>query len=104
MCSKDGRPILALPVDERLKVISDPEQRRRMEAGAAATPHMQHLAAWDKLVIVETFTPETERYRGRGVGEIAAELGTSPFETLMGIVLADGLRTTFSRSSPAPTV
>ena len=58
-------PILALPIDERLKVISDPEQRRRMEAGAAATPHMQHLAAWDKLVIVETFTPETERFRGR---------------------------------------
>lgn len=96
-------PILALPIDERLKVISDPEQRRRMESGAAATPNMRHLAAWDKHVIVETFTPETERFRGRRVGDIAADLGTSPFDALMGIVLADGLRTTFSRSTPDPT-
>jgi N-acyl-D-aspartate/D-glutamate deacylase len=96
-------PILALPIDARLELIRDPEQRRRMEAGAAATPNMKHMAAWDKHVIVETFTPETARYRGRMIGDIAAEMGTSPFEALMSIVIADGLRTTFSRSTPDPT-
>jgi N-acyl-D-aspartate/D-glutamate deacylase len=96
-------PILSLPIAERLEVIKDPEQRRRMEAGANATPNMKHLAAWDKHVIVETFTPETARFRGRVVSDIAAELGTTPFEALMGIVIADGLRTTFTRSTPDPT-
>ena len=96
-------PILALPMDERLKVISDPDRRHLMERGAATTPSMRHLAAWDKHIIVETFTPETQRFRGRMVGDIAAELGTSPFEALMGIVVADGLRTTFTRSTPDPT-
>ena len=61
-------PILALPIDERLKVISDPEQRRWMEASAAATPNMKHLAAWDRHVIVETFAPETDQYRGSAGG------------------------------------
>ncbi len=96
-------PILSLPIDERLAVISDPAQRRRMEEGANATPHMKHLAAWDKHVIVETFTPETEKFRGRVVGDIAAEQGITPFEALMSIVIADGLRTTFTRSTPDPT-
>ncbi len=96
-------PVLALPLPERLRVLSDPDQRRRLEAQAAATPNMKHLAAWDKLVIVETFTPGTERHRGRLVGDIAADLGLPPFEALMKIVIADGLRTTFSRSTPPPT-
>jgi len=84
-------------------VLGDPDQRRRLAAQAVATPNMRHLAAWDKLVIVETFTPETERHRGRLVGDIAEELGLPPFDALMTIVIADELRTTFSRSTPAPT-
>ncbi|HVM64972.1 MAG TPA: amidohydrolase family protein [Acidimicrobiales bacterium] len=96
-------PVLALPVPERLRALRDPEQRRRMEAQAVATPNMKHLAAWDKLMIVETFTPSTAPYQGRLVGDIAAEMGLPPFEALMQVVLGDGLRTTFSRSTPAPT-
>jgi N-acyl-D-aspartate/D-glutamate deacylase len=96
-------PVLALPVDQRLAALRDPETRRRLEAGALATPTMKHLAAWDKLVLVETFAPENERFRGRLVGEVASELGTSPFDALMAVVLADELRTTFARSAPEPS-
>jgi len=96
-------PVLALPVPERLVALRDPEVRRRLEAGAAATPTMKHLAAWDKLVLVETFAPENDRFRGSSVGDVAAELGTSPFEALMTVVLADELRTTFARSTPEPS-
>ena len=62
---------------------------------------MKHLAAWDKLVLVETFAPENERFRGRLVGDVAAELGTSAFDALMTVVLADELRTTFARRRPS---
>jgi N-acyl-D-aspartate/D-glutamate deacylase len=96
-------PILGLPIAERLTALRDENVRRRLEAGAAKTPSMKHLAAWEKLVIIETFAPENERFRGRLVGDIAAELGTTPFETLMTIVIADELRTTFARSVPEPT-
>jgi N-acyl-D-aspartate/D-glutamate deacylase len=40
---------------------------------------------------------------GRLIGEVAAELGCSPFDALMTVVLADELRTTFARSVPEPT-
>jgi N-acyl-D-aspartate/D-glutamate deacylase len=96
-------PVLALPIGERLAALGDPEVRSRLEAGALATPTMKHLAAWEKLVLVETFAPENERFRGRLVGEVAAEIGTSPFDALMTIVLADELRTTFARSAPEPS-
>jgi N-acyl-D-aspartate/D-glutamate deacylase len=64
---------------------------------------MKHLAAWDKLLLVETFAPENERFRGRLVGDVAAELDSSPFDALMTVVLADELRTTFMRAIPEPT-
>jgi N-acyl-D-aspartate/D-glutamate deacylase len=96
-------PVLGLPIPERLAALGDPAVRRRLEAGAAATPNMRHLAAWDKLVLVETFAPENRRFEGRLVGEVAAELGCSPFDALMTVVLADELRTTFARSVPEPT-
>jgi len=96
-------PVLALPVPERMAVLSDAAQRRRLEAGAAATPQLRHLAAWDKHRIVETFAPGNAGFTGRLVGDVAAELGTSPFEALLRVVLADGLRTTFMRATPDPT-
>src|SRR5439155_21974742 len=55
-------PILGLPVPERLAALRDPEVQRRLEAGAAATPNMKHLAAWAKLVLVETFAPVNARF------------------------------------------
>jgi N-acyl-D-aspartate/D-glutamate deacylase len=96
-------PVLALPLPERLVTLRDPDVQRRLQAGAEATPTMKHLAAWDKLVLVETFAPENERFRGRLVGDVAAELGTSGFDALMTVVLADELRTTFARATPEPT-
>jgi N-acyl-D-aspartate/D-glutamate deacylase len=54
-------------------------------------------------VLVEVFSPEYQKFRGALVGDVAAELGCSPFEALMTIVLADELRTTFARSVPPPT-
>ena len=74
-----------------------------MAEQAAGTRSMRHLAKWQDHVIVETFTPETAAYAGRRVGDIAAELGKEPFDTLVDIAIADGLRTTFARGTPAPT-
>jgi len=95
--------ILGLPIAERLAALCDPEVQRRLEAGAAATPNMRHLAAWEKLVLIETFAPENARFAGRLVGDVAAELGTTPFDALLQVVLTDQLRTTFSRFVPEPT-
>ena len=89
--------------EEKLRVLSDPQQRARMAEQAAGTTSMRHLAKWQDHVIVETFSPETAPYAGRRVGDIAEELGKEPFDALVDIAIADGLRTTFMRGTPAPT-
>lgn len=96
-------PILALPIPERLAVLSDPARRAEMEAGAARTPSLAHLARWGSLVLVETFTPETARFAGRTVASIAEETGRSPFDALLDVACADGLRTTFRREVRVPS-
>jgi N-acyl-D-aspartate/D-glutamate deacylase len=95
--------LLARPVPERMRILADPSERKRLQAGAEATADMRHLANWSKLMIVETFTTETAGYQGRLVGDIAAELACDPFDALIDISLADGLQTTFSRSTRQPT-
>jgi N-acyl-D-aspartate/D-glutamate deacylase len=96
-------PVMALPAEEKIKVFSDPEQRRRLKDQAEASRGMSHLSNWHSLVLVETFTPDTKPYAGRLVGDIAAELGKEPFDALVDIALVDGLRTTFTRNVPPPS-
>src|SRR5262249_15018931 len=62
-----------------------------------AQQSISHHKDWATQVIVETFTPETKRYEGRVVGDIAREEGKDPFDALLDIVCADGLLTRFAR-------
>jgi N-acyl-D-aspartate/D-glutamate deacylase len=87
---------LALPHDKRLAFLRDPSGRRVLAEQAAVAPsHLGAMTDWGRKVIVETFTPETKRYEGRIVADIAAEEGKDPFDALLDIVCADGLRTSF---------
>jgi N-acyl-D-aspartate/D-glutamate deacylase len=87
---------MALPDNEKLALLSDPEARRRLNEMAQQPSSRSHLADWATKVIVETVSPETKRYEGRFVGEIAAAEGKQPFDALLDIVVADGLRTLFT--------
>ncbi|MGH9058585.1 MAG: N-acyl-D-amino-acid deacylase family protein, partial [Acidimicrobiales bacterium] len=89
------RQTLTLPVPERIAALSDPAVRARMAEGARSEEAgvLRGLARWHALQIVETFSPETADYEGRTVGEAAAERGQEPFDALLDIAIADGLRT-----------
>jgi N-acyl-D-aspartate/D-glutamate deacylase len=89
------REVFALPIDERMKVLSDPEARRRLDAGAQSDEAgiLRHLAVWDRLIFEETFHPSTAACEGRSVGAVARERGVTSFDALLDVVVADGLRT-----------
>ncbi len=89
------REVFALPVPERITALSDPETRRRLDAGAQSDEAgiLRHLAVWDRLIIEETFAPENAGLEGRSIGAVAGECGRTPFDALLDIVVADGLRT-----------
>ena len=91
----DWGPILGLPVEERIERLRDPGTRRFMQERAASpeTGVFARLTGWDTYVIGDTFSDDNDGLTGRRVGDIAAERGQEPFDTLLDIVVADDLRT-----------
>jgi N-acyl-D-aspartate/D-glutamate deacylase len=89
---------MALPLDEKTRLLSDPAQRNRLN-GLAHSPEAGMLAdaiaGWAIYTVNETFTPANRQFEGRTVGEIAAERGQDPFDCMVEIALADELRTIF---------
>ena len=87
--------IMGVPVPERIARLSDPDTRvwllersLSQEAGV-----FRRLADWGDYRLGDVYSEENEPFRGRVVGEIAAERGKSNFGTLLDIVIADDLRT-----------
>jgi N-acyl-D-aspartate/D-glutamate deacylase len=72
-------------------------------AAAQTDDKPSHFARWHAYMIHQTFTPETKRYEGRIVGDIAREEGKEPFDALADIAVADGLRTMFGTPSRVDT-
>jgi N-acyl-D-aspartate/D-glutamate deacylase len=89
------RETMALPPAEKMKVLADPDERKRLNegAGSEAAGPLRGMSNWKALTIAETFAPENKGYTGRTVGEVAAERGQEPFDALCDIAIADELRT-----------
>jgi N-acyl-D-aspartate/D-glutamate deacylase len=54
---------------------------------------LANLARWQRIEVIEAFTPQTKAFEGRSIGDIAEEQGKAPFDALLDIVVADELRT-----------
>jgi N-acyl-D-aspartate/D-glutamate deacylase len=89
------RETLALPVADRRRALADPEVRARLEAGARSEEAgiLGALAHWRTLRFDEVFDPANAGCEGRTVGEVATERGQDPFDAMLDVVVADGLRT-----------
>ncbi|CAB4364911.1 MAG: amidohydrolase family protein [Actinobacteria bacterium] len=92
--------VMLLSKGEKLALLVDPAERRRLGELAAAEHPMRHFTNWRRMIIHDTFDPANEGCAGRTIGAIAEERGLSPWDTLCEIALADGLRTSFGH----PTV
>jgi N-acyl-D-aspartate/D-glutamate deacylase len=88
--------LFAMPVQARMEALHDPGMRDRLQRGAElAGPRRAELRTWGDHLIAETFDPALADLAGRTVGEVAEERGAAPFDTLLDVALADGLRTVF---------
>jgi N-acyl-D-aspartate/D-glutamate deacylase len=97
------REFFATSVDDRIRVLSDPEARRAMDQRAQSDEAgvLRFLAGWARLVIAETFAPEQRALEGRTVGDVAAVWGMDPWDAMCRLIIADRLRTGFT--VPIPT-
>ena len=86
---------LRCDIPERIARLQDPATRAKLLTASKSEEAgiYRRLADWEDYVIGDTFAPENAGLSNRTVGEIAAERGTEPFETLLDIVIADGLQT-----------
>jgi N-acyl-D-aspartate/D-glutamate deacylase len=86
-----------LPIRTRMEKLRDPDYRRSLDENGKSEKSgmLRGLAYWEIMSIDQTVSPENERYRGRNIGEIAQELGKSPFDTMIDIAVADDLKTSF---------
>lgn len=89
--------VIGLPIEERKKAFADPETRAELDrrANSEEAGVFKFFADWGNMRLDETFADETKKYKGRLVGEVAEELGKTPFDTMLDIALADDLRTSF---------
>ncbi|MGD9702291.1 MAG: amidohydrolase family protein [Acidimicrobiia bacterium] len=86
--------LMALPAEEKLRRLRDPEIRAEWNRLAQSTEGtVRAIANWADYYLLETFTEEYKPHQGRLIGEIARDLGKSPWDTLVDIVIADGLMT-----------
>lgn len=87
--------VLGAPVPERIARLHDVDTRLKLKEWAQSREAgvFRRLADWGDYVIGDTFSSANEGLSGRRVTDIAAERGTSDFDTLLDIVIADELRT-----------
>ena len=94
--------VMLLPRDEKLAFFRDKAARDKLNQQAQDPSNpMYSLANWSNKVIWDVVAPENEQYRGRLVGEIAAEQGREAWDVLCDIALADELLTSFG-TVPTP--
>ena len=89
------REVFALPIDERIAALSDPDTRRRLDAGAQSDEAgiLRHLACGIASSSRRPSLPENADLDGVTVGEVARRRGITPFDALLDVVVADRLRT-----------
>jgi N-acyl-D-aspartate/D-glutamate deacylase len=86
--------LFTLPVAARIAAFKDPERRAALSRSAAEATgdFLRRLASWSTYVVSQSRDKSVE---GRGIGEIAAEQGKTPFDAMLDIAVGDELRTVF---------
>lgn len=95
-------PILNAPLDQRMALLRDPNNRRMMvtRADSEEAGMFRRLADFARYVIGDTYSDTNRGLSGRMICDIAAERDAEPFDTLIEIVLADECRTVLWPSAP----
>ncbi|MDP7067298.1 MAG: amidohydrolase family protein [Acidimicrobiales bacterium] len=84
---------MALPNEEKLALLSDPERRRELNEDAQKPSAFRGVARWERLTVGEVTKEGLKHLEGRTIGDIAEETGDTPWDTLCEIVVEDDLKT-----------
>ena len=88
---------MRLPLAARIEALRNPELRAKLDAGAKseASGVFIFMSGWEGYTVDEVFLDKNRSLQGRRIGDIAAELGKDPFDTLLDLAIEEDLRTSF---------
>ncbi len=87
------REAMALPDDEKMAMLADPDKRRELNELAQGPSPLRGMAKWHNLTVGDVHSAENEEFQARTIGEIAEDQGRETFDVLCDIVLNDRLLT-----------
>jgi N-acyl-D-aspartate/D-glutamate deacylase len=87
--------LFRMSVDDRIAYLKDRKNRRELDEKARSAGPLRGLADWANLTVHATFKPENKHLEGRTIGDIAADLNKTPFDTMLDLAISEGLRTAF---------
>src|SRR5262245_21897132 len=93
--------VVSLPTTAaKLAAFSDPELRKRLVAEATLPAELAAALGrdWETTVVRKVGREKNRGLEGRRLGEIAAERGQTPLETMIDLSVEEGLETWFLRS------
>jgi N-acyl-D-aspartate/D-glutamate deacylase len=98
----DWPALFRLAPAQRIEKLRDPVYRRFLEerATSEAASRLALRARWHTYTIVDVFDAQNKRHEGRKLGEVAQELGKTPFDTLIDLAIAGDLKTSFMIPTP----
>ena len=95
--------VMLLPKQDKLRILADPDERRRLNDLAQGDHPLRALAHWERKVVFHSPAPRNEGCAGRTIGEIATERDQDPWDALCDLALADDLETSFGNPAlPEP--
>lgn len=94
------KTILFLPLEERIKVIKDPETRKKMRYEAVEEKKSSRFSRrWDLVYLINAVKPENKHLEKKSVAEIARIRGQDVIDAFLDLSLEEGLDTEFQTSS-----
>jgi N-acyl-D-aspartate/D-glutamate deacylase len=87
--------LFRMSIDDRIAYLKDRKNRRELDEKARSAGPLRGLADWANLTVHATFKPENKHLEGRTIGDIAADLNKTPFDTMLDLAISEGLRTAF---------
>ena len=94
------RETLTLPEPERSERLRDLALRDRMRAELASPGERAFMFVWEVVNVEAVETPANEKWVGRSVTDVAAEMGVDPLDAFLDLSLEEGLRTQFVLEAP----
>ena len=90
----EWKPMFHQSVETQIKILSDPAFRATFAAGFKK-PGVLFSGNWKAVSVAEVSNPKLKRFEGKGILEVANEMGKAPVDAFLDIAIADNVETRF---------